>query len=452
LSESILVIDIGTSKVVAAIAQKEDEKLRLLGHGIAKSSGVKKGAIVNIELATNAIKKAVNDAKRISGIDINKATVSISGAYTKNIKSTGVVNIPHNEIGIKEINRAMQMALYNANIPPENDVVHILPYNFKIDDQDYIEDPYGMNASRMEVECNVIVAQKSSLNNLKKSVKSAGIDIAKIIYSGYASYLSVISEDEKELGVAVIDIGASTSELIIHSGNSIKHIAFLGVGSHHVTNDLSIALHTPLEVAEQVKKEYGNLKEISKDLIEIPALDSESQKTDVSLEVVHNVILARIEETFMILSGFIEKSGLKDQIGTGIILTGGLTNLPGLKETIAPYFDDCAIRLAKPKEIDGMFDELKDPAFSTVIGMILYEAGGFTEYEIDSNSKLLTKKEELPSRNLKNIKAEEDSGAKEEDFKIGDKKGKTKSEIADFAKNDTQSGLSKFIQWAKNLF
>jgi len=330
--------------------------------------------------------------------------------------------------------------------------VHILPYNFKIDDQDFIEDPYGMNAVRMEVDCNVIVAQKSSLNNLKKAVKSAGIDIAKIIYSGYASYLSVISEDEKELGVAVIDIGASTSELIIHSGNSIKHIAFLGVGSHHITNDLSIALHTPLEIAEQVKKEYGNLKEISKDLIEIPALDSESQKSDVSLEVVHNVILARIEETFMILSGFIDKSGLKDQIGTGIILTGGLTNLPGLKETIAPYFDDYAIRIGKPKEIDGIFEELKDPAYATIIGMILHEMGGFTEYEIDSNSKLLTKKEEIPSRNLKNIQRGDDNIKEEEDFKIEDMTAKTKSEIADFAKNETQSVINKFVQWAKNLF
>ncbi len=452
MNNSVLAIDIGSSKVVAAIAQKEGEKSRLLGHGICKTQGVKKGAIVNIELASKSIKQAVSDAKRVSGTDINKAVISISGAYTKNIKSTGIVNIPHQEIGIKEINRAMQTALYNANIPDEYEVIHILPYNFKIDDQEFIEDPFGMNAARMEVECNVIIAQKSSLNNLKKAVKSSGIEINKIILSGYASCLSVISDDERELGVAVIDIGASTSEMVIHSGNSIRNLSFLGVGSHHITNDLSIALHTPLSVAEKVKVDYGNLKEVSNDLIEIPTMDDSGEKNEVSLEIVHNVILARIEETFMILSSLIEKSGLKGHIGAGIILTGGLTKLPGLKEAVSPFFDDNAIRIAKPKEIDGMFDELKDPSCSAIIGMLLYQLGSFTEYEIDSNRNLLTNKEELADRNLKNIQRNEEVAKPEENYKIEDEEAKTKSEIADFAKNDTQKSLKKFWQWATKLF
>ncbi|MGM0533749.1 MAG: cell division protein FtsA [Campylobacterota bacterium] len=451
MQKSVLAIDIGSSKVVAAIAQQEESSPRLLGHGIAKSHGVKKGAIVNIELASKAISKAVSDAKRISGTDVNRAIVSISGAYTKSIKSTGIVNIPHHEIGIKEINRAMQTALYNANIPNEYDVIHILPFNFKVDDQEFIEDPYGMNAVRMEVECNVIVAQKSSLNNLKKAVKSTGIDIERVIYSGYGAALSVINDDERELGVAVIDIGASTSELVIHSGNSIRHIGFLGVGSHHITSDLSIALNTPLEVAEKIKKEYGNLKEVSKDLIEIPTMQNSEHK-EISLEIVHGIINSRIEETFMILSSLVEKSGLKDHIGTGIILTGGLTNLQGLKEAVEPFFDDHAIRVAKPREMDGMFDQLKDPAYAVIMGMVLYDMGAFTEYEIDSNNKLQTYKEELPNKNLNNIKPAQQEEEDEEDFKIEEKNPKIKSQIADFARNDSQSWYNKLIQWAKNLF
>ncbi len=184
-----LAIDIGSTKICAVIGRKQDDgRVEISGHGVTKSQGIKKGAITNIKLASKSIKKAVDDAKRVSGLNITTATISISGAYTKSINSTGVVNIPNNEISINEINRVMQTALYNANIPNEFEVLHVLPFKFKIDDQDFIEDPYGMNASRMEVDTHIIMTAKSSLENLKKAVNGAGIEIGKVVLSGYASF------------------------------------------------------------------------------------------------------------------------------------------------------------------------------------------------------------------------------------------------------------------------
>jgi cell division protein FtsA len=394
LSDTVLAIDIGSTKICAIIAEISEGKIQIQGHGITKSQGIKKGAITNIELASKSIKKAINDAKRISGSTISTATISISNAYAKSLNATGIVNIPHKDISIKEIERVIHTAQYNANVPNEYDVVHILPYNFKVDEQDFIEDPYGMNASRMEVDVNIIMTQKSSLSNLKKAVRSAGVDIDGIVLSGYASAIATMGEDEKELGVAVIDMGGQTSNLIIHSGNSVRYNDFLSVGSNHITNDLSMALHTPLQIAENVKKRHGNLLNSSADIIELPVIGDEENKNEVSLEIVHSVILARVEEALMILAKSLDKSLLREQIGSGIILTGGMTKLKGIRELAQEIFDGMPVRIAQPEEkyIGGLFDELKDPAFSTVIGLLLYRAGKHTEYEININNQLLHSK------------------------------------------------------------
>ena len=200
MSNTILAIDIGSTKICAIIAEiDESNQVTIQGHGISKSQGIKKGAITNIELSSKAIKKAINDAKRIAGSNIASATVSISNAYAKSLNSTGIVNIPHKDISIKEIDRVMQTALYNANVPTEYDIIHVLPYNFRVDDQDFIEDPFGMNASRMEVDVNIIMTQKSNLSNLQKAVRSAGVEIDSMVLSGYASSIAVMDSDEKEL-------------------------------------------------------------------------------------------------------------------------------------------------------------------------------------------------------------------------------------------------------------
>ena len=460
MSDTVLAIDIGSTKICAIIAEINGEKIQVLGHGIAKSNGIKKGAITNIELASKSIKKAINDAKRIAGSNITSATVSISNAYAKSLNSTGIVNIPHKDISIKEINRVMQTALYNANVPNEYEVIHVLPYNFRVDDQDFIEDPYGMNASRMEVDVNIIMTQKSNLSNLKKAVRSAGVEIDGIVLSGYASAIAVMDEDEKELGVAVIDLGGQTSNLVIHTGNSIRYNDFLGVGSNHITNDLSMALHTPLQVAENVKIRHGNLIETSNEIIELPIIGDEENRNGVSLEIVHSVIFARVEEALMILAKSLEKSALKEQIGAGIILTGGMTKLKGIRELAQSIFPAMPVRISKPKEVEGLFEELKDPAYATVVGLLLYKAGQHTQYEINFNQEMMHSKG--PADNLSDLRIGSEPEPEEVQPEIENRSYAEPDEeevpstisfddLPDIGKEDS-SPIKKLGNWVKQLF
>jgi cell division protein FtsA len=463
LSDTVLAIDIGSTKICAIIAEIKDSEVTIQGHGISKSQGVKKGAITNIELASKSIKKAINDAKRIAGSNITSATVSISNAYAKSLQSTGIVNIPHKDISIKEINRVMQTALYNANIPTEYDVIHVLPYNFRVDDQDFIEDPFGMNASRMEVDVNIIMTQKSNLSNLKKAVRSAGVEIDGIVLSGYASAIATMDEDEKELGVAVIDLGGQTSNLVIHTGNSIRYNDFLGVGSNHITNDLSMALHTPLQIAENVKVRHGSLIESSNEIIELPIIGDEETRNGVSLEVVHSVIFSRVEEALMILAKSLEKSALKEQIGAGIILTGGMTKLKGIRELAQAIFTGMPVRVGYPDNVNGLFDELKDPAFSTVVGLLLYKASGHTQYEINFQQELLHSKAMFED-NLSDIRighttndAEEVPVAKGHKEEKKPKKEDQEESVISFDDlpdlgHENKNPFKKLASWARQLF
>jgi len=407
LKRTVLAIDIGSTKICAIIAEiSDDNSAQIIGAGISKAQGLRKGSITNIELASKSIKNALNDAKRVAGTDLKSAIVTISGAYTKSLNSSGIVNIPDKEITLKEINRVMHTSLYNANIPNEFEVLHALPYNFKVDDQDFIEDPLGMNASRLEVETHIITTVKSNLNNLRKAVKAAGVDVESVVLSGYASAIAVLNLDEKELGAAVVDMGGNTSNIVIHSGHAIRYNDFLGVGSNHITNDLSMALHTPLQTADNVKMNYGSLYAPSNDLIELPVIGDENATHEVSLEVVHNVIYARVEETLMIIAQSLEKSGLKEHLGAGVVLTGGFTKIEGLRELAVAILDNMPVRLAKPSDMGGLFDTLRDPSYSGAVGLIKYSAGGYTRYEIDVNKKMRHSGEEVLHPDVPHVEEE----------------------------------------------
>jgi len=468
VTETILAIDIGSTKVCAIIAEIENDRIQIIGHGIAKSQGVKKGNITNIELASKAIKKALGDAKRIAGSNISTATISISSTYAKSIKSNGIVNIPSKDVGLKEINRVMQTALYNANIPTEYSLLHVLPYNFKVDEQSLIDDPFGMNANRLEVDANIIVAQKSSLSNLQKAIKAAGVEVENIVVNGYASLISTVTEDEKELNVAVIDMGGQTSNLVLHVGNAIRYSDFLAVGSNHITNDLSMALHTPLQVAENVKLRHANLIESYNDTIELPIIGDERNTNSVSLDTVHNVIVSRVEETLLLLKKSIDESKLKEQLGGGIVLTGGMTKIKGIREYAQMIFGGMPVRVAFPSKVSGLFNELKDPSFATVVGLLLYRAGHHTEYEININQNLLHSKGVLES-------FAEDHSLQLSDIRLNDVVEDTKNEIRQrkeqqyvAKKEKSEIGFSldelssnpieennpfkKFTNWAKQLF
>ena len=457
MSRTVLAIDIGSTKICAVTADiANDNSITITGAGTTKAQGLKKGSITNIELAARSIKTAVEDAKRVSGSTATSAIVSISGVYTKSLNSNGIVNIQSKEISFDEIKRVMHTSLYNANIPNEYEVLHALPYNFKVDDQDFIEDPLGMNAARLEVETHIITTQKSNLNNLKKAVRGAGVEVENIVLNSYASAIATLNDDEKELGAAVIDMGGNTSNIAIYAGNSIRYNESLGVGSNHVTSDLSMALHTPLNAADKVKLEFGSLLTPSNDLIELPIIGDDSTTHEVSLEVVHNVIFARVEETLMILAHFIEKSGLKDQIGAGIVLTGGFSKMEGVRDLAIATFGSVPVRLAKPIEMDGLFDSLREPEYATVIGLVLFAASPYTPYEIDVNKRVRHSNEEPVSATKVDFTAPIAPTIPDEFDTPQPQEQKAKminlEEAKKEKKSDEAGGLSKFWNWATQLF
>ncbi|HIO71321.1 MAG TPA: cell division protein FtsA [Campylobacterales bacterium] len=404
MSKNILAIDVGSTKVCAIIAEDRGggNGARIIGAGVANSQGLKKGSITNIDLASKSIKTAFEDAKRVAGTFETEAIVSISGAYTKSIHSSGIVNVPMGEVTITEIDRVMQTARYNANIQVEYDILHILPYNFKVDEQDFVEDPLGMNASRLEVFVHIVVTPKSNFNNLKRAVELAGLKVKNIVLNSYASYIATVNPDEKSLGVAVVDMGGNTSSFVIQAGgNSVRYHGFLAVGSEHITNDLSRLLHTPPHVAENVKITYGNLNIQSDDLIELPIVGDETSTHEAKLDFIREIVHARVAETLGILADQIYESGLRDEIGAGVVLTGGLTKLEGVRELAMAIFNT-PVRLATPKPISGLFESLRDPAYSTAIGLVMYGAGYYSLYEFDSNGDMKFNEDSIKKAQIPN--------------------------------------------------
>jgi len=440
--KNFLAIDIGSSKTTAVIANYDDNKnISISGIGVAPSKGIKRGTIVNIDNAAKSIKQAVNDAKRVAGIEIKKAIINVSTSYTKSIISFGIVNIPGNEIKIKEINRAIQMALHNANIPKDYMILQAIPYSFKVDEMSEVEDPLGMSGSRLEVSIHIIAIQKSGYENIKKTITQSGLEIENLVSSIYASSLSTLNEDEKELGVAIIDIGATTSDLGIFVNKSLRHTDTLGVGSHHITNDLSIALHTPLADAEMIKLNFEELIKNGEDLIEISVIGNENEKQKASLEAITQIISARIEETFLLLRKEIEDSNLKNKIGAGIVLTGGFTNFYNIRNIASQFFDNLPVRTGYPREINGLFENLKKPEFSCVTGLLLYAIKEGINYEIDSNNNFISKKLDL--------KMFEDKTNQKEEEKI-----KEKEEVATIlTKTQPKANIFQKIKtWLGSLF
>ncbi|AII14483.1 cell division protein FtsA [Campylobacter iguaniorum] len=474
----ILGIDIGSTQICAVMAECENNStnienaIKIIGIGTVKSQGLKKGSITNIELASSSIKAAVDNVMRTAGTRYDKVIVSISGKDAKNIDCKDVINIPEREVNIKQIERAISSAEYKVKIPHDYEIIHTLPYNFKIDEQDNIEDPLGMNGTRLEVQAHIIVVQKSALLNLRKAIEKAGLKADNVVLSGYASSIATLNEDEKALGAVLIDMGGASCNMVVHSGNSIRYNEFLGVGSSNITIDLSTILHTPPTKAEEIKVKYGTLKNQENQLIVLPDLGDENSTHEVGISVITKVIYMRVEETLMILAKMLSESNYKDLAGAGVVLTGGMTKLDGLRELASAVFDSMPVRIARPKEFDGLIDVLRDPANSCAIGLCLYGAGFFTPYEIDSERKLRYKEEPLIKNqgliSIREMRDEIDNDfetIKEEpiiaptqdqtydslDLKIDKEDLKNnKRDIGDI--KDKINPFSKFINYLKNLF
>ena len=397
MNNTFLAIDIGSSNITAVISKHDSEhNINILGTGIQKSGGINKGLVINIEEASKSIKDAVSIAKRTTTDLIDTTVVSISGSYSKSIRSSGSVNVPNGLITETEINQVMQMALYNATIVPEYEVVHVVPIFFKVDDSVEVDNPLNMNGSRLEVSVYIVTAKRTALTNIKSALKSSGIDVVKCVLDSYASALAVLDDQQKKFGAVVINLGATTTEFVYFKGNSIIFNGFIPVGSNHITNDLSVMLHTPPSAAERIKLEYGSLlrnysphNELGVTKVKIPRIGDEESISEVALDYIQTIIHARVEEVLILVKNKLKKSGHLDNTGSGIVITGGMSCLDGIKKLAEKIYEGIPISVSNPKNIKNGFMSFDEANMSTTVGLLIYGLGSNKSYQLDSSKKLL---------------------------------------------------------------
>ena len=377
--EAVLVaIDVGTSKVCALIGEvSRDGRLTIMGHGTVTASGLKKGVVVNIDQTVRSIQDAVERAERLSGFKIDRAFVSVGGPHVESLNSPGQVAVTahHREVTREDVNRAIEVARA-VSIPSNREVLHVERRGFTVDGQEGVKDPLGMSALRLEVETHIVTASATAVQNLSKCVQAAGVKIDELVVASLASAEAVLNDTEKELGVAVADIGAGTIDLALFADGSPFHTAVLPVGGNNVTNDVAIGLKTSLQTAEELKVQHGScdLRVVDDDeTIAVSVLGEEAGRT-ISRREVCEIIEARMRETFELLRGEMA-AGRGNMLPAGIILTGGAAQLAGAAE-LGREVLQMPVRVAGPSNIGGLTDTILNPAYSTAVGLLGWGAAG----------------------------------------------------------------------------
>jgi cell division protein FtsA len=374
--EAVLVgIDVGTSKVCALIGEVgRDGRLTIMGHGTVPASGLKKGVVVNIDQTVRSIADAVERAERLSGWKIDRAFVGVGGQHVESLNSTGQVAVTahHREVTREDINRAIEVARA-VSIPSNRDVLHVERRGFTVDGQEGVKDPLGMSALRLEVEAHIVSASATAVQNLTKCVQLAGVKIDELVVDALASAEAVLTETEKELGVAVADIGAGTIDVALFADGSPFHTSVLPVGGNNVTNDVAIGVKTTLQVAEELKVRHGtcDLRNLVDEEISVSVLGEDAGRT-VSREELCRIIEARMRETFELLRQEMTRSG-HGMLPAGVILTGGGSQLAGTAE-LGREVLQMPVRVAGPSGIGGLVDTIQGPAYSTCVGLLRWGA------------------------------------------------------------------------------
>jgi cell division protein FtsA len=374
MDEPIVVgIDIGTTKVCTLVARVEGEKnMRILGVGIEPSQGIRKGTIVDLTAASQSIARSVEKAQRSSGLEITSALVSLAGSHVASVNSRGVVGISGRVINQEDVERALESAQAVA-IPHNREVIHVIQRGFVVDGQDGIRMPVGMHGYRLEVEAHIITAATSTVENLRQCVQSAGVDIPQFVLNPLASGEVVLSETERQMGAVVCDIGGGTTDLAIYIDGDVWHTMVLAVGGNHITSDIAHGLRLPLAQAEEVKKQYGFAVEGEIDETDsfIVRAFGEDAPAQVSRKELAHIIEARVEEIFDLVLQEIKRSGYDGLLPAGMVLTGGTSNLPGIR-SLASNLLGLPVRIAKPENLIGLVDQLHSPAYSTSVGLLYW--------------------------------------------------------------------------------
>ena len=366
-------IDIGTTKICTVVAREEGRgQMRILGVGIEPSLGIRKGTVVDINAATKAVGLAVDKAERTSGLEINSARVSLAGSHVSSINSRGVVGVHRQVIDEDDVLRAMDSARAVA-IPHNREVIDIIQRGFTVDGQDGIRMPIGMHGYRLEVEAHIITAAASTVENLRQVVGNSGIEVSSFVLNPLASGEVVLTDTEREMGVVVCDIGGGTTDMAIYIEGDVWHTMVLSVGGNHITTDIAHGLRLPFSRAEEVKINHGHAltSMVSPEEVFPVRAFGEDQPVEVSRFDLAHIIEARVEEIFTLMMQEIRRSGYDGLLPAGLVLTGGSSQLTGIKQ-LASEVMGLPTRVARPENLIGMVDRLHSPAYSTSVGLVQY--------------------------------------------------------------------------------
>ncbi|QWD76269.1 cell division protein FtsA [Polynucleobacter sp. MWH-UH24A] len=372
-SRDLLVgLDIGTSKVVALVAElSPDGEFNVLGLGQTSSKGLKKGVVVNIEATVQSIQKALEEAELMSDRRIAQVYTGIAGNHIVSFNSSGMVAIRDKEVGSGDVERVLETAKA-INIPTDQQILHILIQEFIIDGQEDVREPIGMSGIRLEVKVHIVTGAVSAAQNIVKCVRRCGLEVNDLILQPLASSLAVLTEDEKELGVVLIDIGGGTTDIAIHSQGSIRHTAVIPIAGDQITNDIAMALRTPTVEAEDLKIHHGVAKQNMADpnaMIDVPGV-GDREPRPMSKQALAAVIEPRVEELFTLVRNIIRESGYEDMVSSGIVLTGGTAMMPGMVELAEQVFLKPA-RIGAPEYRGHLHEVLRSPRYSTGLGLLM---------------------------------------------------------------------------------
>jgi cell division protein FtsA len=375
-SERLIVgLDIGTSKVLAIVGEiAPGGEVEIIGVGHHPSRGMKKGVVVNIESTVQSIQRAVEEAELMAGCQIHSVYAGIAGSHIQSFNSHGVVAIKEKEVGTGDLERVMAAARALA-IPADQKVLHVLPQEFIIDKQEGIREPIGMSGVRLEAKVHIVTGAVSAAQNIVKCVRRCGLEVDDIILEQLASSMSTLTEDEKELGVCLVDVGGGTTDISVFTEGAIRHTAVIPIAGDQVTNDIAVALRTPTQHAEEIKKKYGcALTQLASrdETIEVPSVGDRPPR-GLSRQTLAEVVEPRIEELYGLVQAELRRSGFEDVLGSGIVLTGGSAKMEGMIDLAEEVFH-MPVRLGVPQYVGGLKGVVQNPIYATGVGLVLYGA------------------------------------------------------------------------------
>lgn len=370
---TIVGLDIGTSKVVALVGEVNPQgQVNIVGIGSHPSRGLKKGVVINIESTVQSIQRAIEEAELMAGSSIKSVYVGIAGSHVRSLNSHGIVAIREREVFPVDIDRVIDAAQAVA-IPADQKILHILPQEYVIDDQDGIKEPLGMSGVRLESRVHLVTCATNSIQNIEKCVKQCNLEVEDIILEQLASSYSVLTEDEKELGVCIVDIGGGTTDIAIFTEGAIRHTAVIPIAGDQVTNDIAMALRTPTQYAEEIKIKYAcALTQLAQpdELIKVPSVGDRPSR-ELSRQTLAEVVEPRYDELFNLIKDKIQASGFEELIAAGIVLTGGTAKMEGAQELAEEIFH-IPVRLGVPQNYTGLKDIVDNPIYSTGVGLMQY--------------------------------------------------------------------------------